>query len=145
MLEPALQGPYKASGQGAMMASDRVCQSVLQVGSMPFSLVRVSLQAVDVLVSFESPELRFKKDIVENGVSAGWSLVSIGQCSITVGEDGTNKDKEDAKVEVRVGQTAAGEDSIMSLNVRSDSVGSKLFELDLSGLNALKEDLISGQ
>lgn len=83
---------------------------------MPFALVRVSFQAVEMLVSFESPELRFKKDTDANSIAADWSLVSIGQCSMPAGGV---LDRDDRKIEVRLGQ-AATEDQIMSLNVRSD-------------------------
>ena len=49
---------------------------------MPFALVRLCQQAVELVVSFETPELRFKKDTEENRSTdythSDWSLVRIG-------------------------------------------------------------------
>ena len=60
LLEPALRGPFKVIG--AVNAEQETFKQVIQVASMPFSLIRISNKAIDLSVSFESPAIAFKRD-----------------------------------------------------------------------------------
>ena len=60
MLEPALRGPFKVIG--AINAEQEIFKQVIQVASMPFSLIRISSKAIDLSVSFESPAISFRRD-----------------------------------------------------------------------------------
>ena len=63
--EPSLQGPFKPAN--APYGQVSTFRSVKQVSSCPWTVIRVSASAVDLLMSFESPPLKFKKDVVDEG------------------------------------------------------------------------------
>ena len=64
LLEPALQGPFKVLNEQGVEPSNY--RQVIQVASMPFSLIRVSDKSLDIAVSFNPPIFSFKRDLNEN-------------------------------------------------------------------------------
>ena len=133
-LEPALQGPFEAANYQSNDQAD-TNRELIQVSSMPLCYLKVSQNAVQLLMSFNAPELRFKTEVkYEEDDTFTLALIN----SHTLPSLAENRNLIDRN---QVIVAPCGEDNAYQLNICSKSNGSHLFKLDLSFLEAMKDDL----
>ena len=101
---------------------------------MPFSLMRISTQSIDLVISFDPPELRFKKDInVASDKDDSLQLMHLNTYTLP--------DLYKANlVNTQISATPTDENTY-SLNIRSHTNGSHLYRVDFSSLENLKDAL----
>jgi hypothetical protein len=132
LLEPALQGPFRVFNEIGVPSADNV--ALYHVASMPFSLLRVSTQSVDLQVSFDPPSFKFKKDV--NVVSNDCDSLQLMHLNSYTLPDACKANHTKSRVTL-----TPTEDNTYSLNVRQQTIGSQLYKLDLSSLDSLREAL----